>query len=141
MPTQGSGSTAVAGINALFTLAGNVRGLCERFSAEWGFDQEENSVAGTPYPVVLTAGFHGKLTLEEVYSTDTPSLEAALLTLANGQVAAINMVWTGKDLTGTTRTYTFTGSVYPEKVYWDFTGPGKVARKVDCKLNALPVIT
>jgi hypothetical protein len=70
---------------------------------------------------------------------------ASLLQPKNGSMLAIGLTWTGKDPTGTVRTFTLTGTgflgAYPKQTEWSVSGEKVAHSKVSFIFNARPTLT
>lgn len=145
MVTVGGQSVSVSGVNSTFTLNSNLYAACQRFNAKWGNKLDEEGVAGTDIPIIITNVYHGEGTMEIIYSTENTGANeqfAKLMTPTNGAISAFSLVWTGKDVGGpTTRTFTLTGTLWPKETEWDFSNPGKIAAKISFILTARPTLT
>ena len=144
MVNVGGQTTFVSGVNAVVSLNGNSYVAVKTFQAKWGNKLEEEAVAGTDIPIVNTASYHGEIDMEIVYSTENTGANeqfGKLLVPSSGQISAISLVWTGKDTSGNTRTFTLTSTFYPQQTDWDLSGTSVVKAKVSGILGARPTIT
>ena len=145
MVTVGSQTTVVSGVNASLTLNGNLYAVARNFVAKWGNALNEEGVTGTDIPIVLTEKYHGECDMEVIYSTENTGANeqfAKLMTPSNGQISAISLVWTGKDIAGpTTRTFTLTTTAYPKQTEWGVVGEKLVTAKISLIFVARPALT
>ncbi len=144
MVTVGTQGTVVSGVNATLTLNGNLYAAVRSFSAKWGNKIEEEKVSGTDIPIINTAEYHGEMEMEAIYSTENTAANeqfTKLLTPSNGQISALNLIWVGKDVQGNARTFTLSGSFWPQQTQWDMVGPSVVKAKISGVFTARPILT
>lgn len=144
MVTVGAQSSAVSGVNVQVTLNSNIYAIAKTFTMDWGNKLDEEAVIGTDIPVINTNAYHGEGSMEIVYSTENTGASeqfAKLLTPVVGQIPAIGLVATGKDVSSVTRTFTYTGSVWPQKTSWESMGPNVVKAKISFIFTARPTLT
>ena len=145
--TIGTQSSVVSGVNASVTFTvgtfSNVYAIAKTFSAKWGNNLDEEGVVGTDIPIINTNQYHGEIDLDIGYSTENTG-NAQFTTLmipANGQITAISMVWTGKDVSSITRTFTLTSTVWPKSTEVKMSGPSMVRSTFSAVLTQRPVLT
>src|SRR5713226_2063071 len=129
MVQVGAQGTIVSGVNATFTLNGNLYAAVPAFTAKWGNELEEEKVAGTDVPVIVTTSYHGEIEMTVVYSTENTVANeqfARLLTPTNGAISPISLAWTGKDPSGVVRTFTLTSTFWPRQTEWDQVGTSAI---------------
>ncbi len=145
MVTVGAQGTTVSGVNATFTLNGNLYAAVTNFTAKWGNELEEEKVGGTDIPIVITSAYHGEIDMTVVYSTENAASEQFTKLIdpstSNNAISAITLVWTGKDPAGTTRTFTFASKFYPKQTEWSQVGTGAVKAKITGILTARPTLS
>jgi hypothetical protein len=59
----------------------------------------------------------------------------------NGQIPAVNLSWTGKDVNANSRVFTWTGTVWPQNVSLEQSGPSVIAHKITFIFSARPTLT
>ena len=122
---------------------GNFYAIAKTFTAKWGNNLEEEKVIGNDIQIINTAEYHGEIDLDIGYSTENTAANEqfrALLTPSSGQIPAISMAWTAKDVSGNERTFTLYGTVWPANTEWSLNGPTMSRAKVHCILTARPTL-
>lgn len=143
MPVVGSQRTLVSGINVAIVLNGNLYAMATRFKASWGNQLDEEAVAGTDIPAIIPAKFHGEIELEVLYSTeDTAAMEqfTSLMQPVKGAVPAIDLQWTGTDVTGSEVFFTLAGGLVPKETSWSVAGEKVVKAKISGVMASRPVL-
>ena len=144
MVSVGAQTTVVTGVNASLVLNGNTYLVARNFTAKWGNNLTEEGVTGTDIPIILTEKFHGECDMEVIYSTENTGANeqfTKLFILTNGGIVAISLTWTGKDTSGTTRTFTLGTFAWPKQVEWTVAGEKLVTHKISLILSGRPVLT
>ena len=101
-------------------------------------------MTGTDQPIILTNKFHGECDMEVIFFTENTGANeqfAKLMQPANGQIVAINLAWQGSDISGNTRNFSLTGTVYPKTSEWGVAGEKLVTYKIGLIFTTRPTMT
>jgi ATP sulfurylase len=147
MSSVGLQNTVISGVNARITLNGVIFAVARQFTFKSGNKLEEEKVIGTDIPIINTAEFHGEMDLTVIYSTESTAQFSTMLTLSNGQIPGINFVLSTHnvqtpgfvDVTNS-KTFTWTGTLWPQQMEIDQAGPQVMQAKLQGIFSARPTL-
>jgi hypothetical protein len=145
MVMVGGQGTVVSGVKGQITLNGNIYAVARTYTFSIENKLDEEPVAGSDIPIIITAAFHGEGDMTILYSTENSSAHEQFVSLvtpgSNGAIAPVNFVFTGTDSSGTTRTFTWTGTLWPQKAKITVNGPSVVIADLHFLFNSRPTLT
>lgn len=146
MVTVGAQTKAFGGNNASLTLNGNIYAIARTWKLDSGNKQTPYPVVGTDIPIMITEEFEGTFSIAAIFSSDGTAPNDyyySLFVPVNGQIPPVNFVLVAKDtaVSPVTKTYTWTGVLWPEKVTIDGTGPQPLVTTMTGKFTGRPVIS